>query len=96
MKKKERAKGKGKDSEKPQDGPTSSASGAAIESPIKKRRLVNGNEMVFRLPGDESDEEAKEEDAEEIRVEENAEVSQPQETTASVVQPNITIYDSDG
>ena len=28
--------------------------------PVKKRRLVNGRELVFRLPGEESDEEDEE------------------------------------
>ena len=96
MKKKERAKGKSKDPETPQDGPATFASGAVGEGPIKKRRRVNGSEVVFRLPGDESDEEEREGDAEEVRVAESAEeVSQPQETAAPVVHPNIKIYDLD-
>ena len=30
------------------------------DAPIKKRRLVSGRELVFRLPGEESDEEDEE------------------------------------
>jgi PRKR-interacting protein 1 len=96
MKRKERAKGKSKDLETTQDGAAFSERGATDESPIKKRRVVNGSEMVFRLPGDESDEEERGESTEEVRVRENAEeVSQPQDTAIPAAQPNITIYDSD-
>lgn len=96
MKKKERAKGKGKDSETPQDTAASSASGATGESPIKKRRLVNGNEIVFKLPGGDSDVEDQDESPEDICGEENVDdVNKPEETVVPVVQPNITIYDSD-
>lgn len=96
MKKKERAKGKNKDPEVSQDGAASSERTAAGEGPIKKRRLVNGNEIVFKLPGDENDEEERTGSADEVRVEETVEeVGQPQETAIPAVQTNVTIYDSD-
>ena len=37
-------------------------SGASEEQVPKKRRMVNGKELVFRKPGEESDEESDEED----------------------------------
>jgi hypothetical protein len=36
--------------------------GASEEQAPKKRRVVNGKELVFRKPGEESDEESDEED----------------------------------
>lgn len=52
QKKKERAKGKGGESEpKKRDD-----SSQVAEAPLKKRRLVNGQELVFRRPGEDSDE----------------------------------------
>ncbi|KAG0707323.1 DUF1168-domain-containing protein [Suillus ampliporus] len=47
QKKKERAKVK----------PSEKGDGKDGEAPLKKRRLVNGKELVFRKPGEESDEE---------------------------------------
>lgn len=49
QKKKERAKVKPSDKGDGNDG--------TQEAPLKKRRLVNGKELVFRKPGEESDEE---------------------------------------
>ncbi|KAG2150594.1 DUF1168-domain-containing protein [Suillus clintonianus] len=49
QKKKERAKVKPSEKGEGKDG--------AQEAPLKKRRLVNGKELVFRKPGEESDEE---------------------------------------
>ncbi|KAF8518801.1 hypothetical protein JB92DRAFT_2067944 [Gautieria morchelliformis] len=98
MKKKERAKGKGKDSEIPQGGAAPSAGGAVGGGPIKKRRLVNGSEMVFRLPGDESDEDEREGGSEDdVRAEQQIpeDVQQQEISVVPAVQPKITIYDSD-
>ena len=54
QKKKERARGKAeKDSTPSASGP----SGDYANVPLKKRRLVNGAEMVFRRPGEESSDE---------------------------------------
>jgi len=55
QKKKERAKGI-----KPAEG-GGKATGASEQS-LKKRRVVNGKELVFRKPGEESDEESDQED----------------------------------
>jgi len=95
MKKKERAqtKGKDKESEAPQDGPASTSRGAGDDVPIKKRRLVNGSELVFRVPGEDSDEEER--DAGDV-IEKVMEVPDLfQEAVAPAVPPKITIYDSD-
>ncbi|KAF8893793.1 hypothetical protein BD779DRAFT_1669332 [Infundibulicybe gibba] len=64
QKKKERAKGKGPS--------TNELSGSGVgdrkdgdskpEAPLKKRRLVNGKELIFRQPGDASDDEDNDED----------------------------------
>ena len=54
QKKKERAKGV-----KPTEG--RKAAGPSEEQSLKKRRVVNGKELVFRKPGEESDEESDEE-----------------------------------
>jgi len=90
MKKKERQmKGKDKESEASQDGPAS----AGGDGPIKKRRLVNGSELVFRAPGEESDEDER--DLEEAIVKEPEVSTLPQEAIAPAVPPKVTIYDSD-
>ena len=61
QKKKERAKEKGKGADAGASGAGGGGSerdGAAVDIPLKKRRLVNGQELVFKRPGeDESDEE---------------------------------------
>ncbi|KAF8630649.1 hypothetical protein AX15_002799 [Amanita polypyramis BW_CC] len=62
QKKKERAKAKGNGESR--EGPTVKSSDTSqkteSDAPLKKRRLVSGRELVFRLPGDESDEEEEE------------------------------------
>lgn len=54
QKKKERMKAK--PVEKDTDGDDHSAKGNTAGAPVKKRRMVNGTELVFRKPGEESDE----------------------------------------
>lgn len=51
MKKKERAKTKSGDVE------TARGDGTGKDAPLKKRRLVNGQELVFKRPGEGSDDE---------------------------------------
>ncbi|KZT11036.1 DUF1168-domain-containing protein [Laetiporus sulphureus 93-53] len=58
QKKKERSKGKGPEKEA---GAGAGAETEQFEAPLKKRRLVSGKELVFRKPGEESDEEQEEE-----------------------------------
>ncbi|KAF8581606.1 DUF1168-domain-containing protein [Ramaria rubella] len=88
MKKKERAKGKGKE-EATKVGSVPSVAG---DSPIKKRRLVNGSEMVFRLPGA-SDEDEEVLDTNVMVAAETGSTSL--EVAMPAVPPTITIYDSD-
>ncbi|KAL4243964.1 PRKR-interacting protein 1 [Abortiporus biennis] len=54
QKKKERAKNKTGD--QPSEGGSGGATAAASDVPLKKRRLVNGQELVFKRPADDSDE----------------------------------------
>ena len=58
QKKKERSKGKGN---KDKDGGGSGDEGRTLDTPssapLKKRRLVNGKELVFKRPGEDSDDE---------------------------------------
>lgn len=54
QKKKGRSKGKGGDEHNQTAGSSNTGESSA---PLKKRRLVNGQELVFRRPGEESDEE---------------------------------------
>lgn len=55
QKKKERSKKGGKESEK-EIQVVEGEDGTRLDAPLKKRRLVNGKELVFRQPGEESDE----------------------------------------
>lgn len=59
QKKKQRMKAK--PVEKDTDGDDHSAKGNTAGAPVKKRRMVNGTELVFRKPGEESDEDEDEE-----------------------------------
>lgn len=56
QKKKERAKGKAEKGAASGSG----ASADTVDVPLKKRRLVNGAEVVFRKPGEESSDEDEE------------------------------------
>jgi hypothetical protein len=51
QKKKERSKAKGSTSENGTEGTDK----PGTDSPIKKRRLVNGKELLFRRPGEDSE-----------------------------------------
>ncbi|ETW80735.1 hypothetical protein HETIRDRAFT_123173 [Heterobasidion irregulare TC 32-1] len=58
QKKKERAKGKGPEKDGAEDAGGSAigpAQATTSGAPLKKRRLVNGKELVFKRPGEESD-----------------------------------------
>ncbi|KAF9227416.1 DUF1168-domain-containing protein [Gyrodon lividus] len=98
-KKKERAKAK--PSDKAGDG---GGQGGTSEAPLKKRRLVNGKELVFMKQGEESDEEEGEEPhgpcpgAEEFRSA-DGDGSGPQATVEEVARiatdQRITIHEDD-
>ncbi|PFH51519.1 hypothetical protein AMATHDRAFT_114974, partial [Amanita thiersii Skay4041] len=74
QKKKERAKAKGS-AERGANGQSLDANKTQQDIPIKKRRLVNGRELVFRRPGDETESE------EEVG---------PQESTVDMIIPSET------
>ncbi|KIJ49646.1 hypothetical protein M422DRAFT_59331 [Sphaerobolus stellatus SS14] len=99
LKKKERAKGKGKDHEESVLDSVSATNMKDDTAPLKKRRLVNGTELVFRLKGEGSDEE---EDVgpqlpDQQTDEENVNEGKEEERIPSipVVEHKITIIDSD-
>jgi hypothetical protein len=67
-------------------------------APIKKRRLVNGQELVFRKPGEESDGEDEEEEVgPQVPALGASSTTVESETVAEVPQildaPRITIHD---
>lgn len=101
QKKKERAKAKG--AEKPREGSSTGkkAGGAAEDAPLKKRRLVNGQEMTFRRPGVGSDEEGEDDDDDNgvgpSPLPSNAEHLQdhPGVSPALVVEDRIRIHEDD-
>ncbi|GLB37460.1 putative protein of unknown function (DUF1168) [Lyophyllum shimeji] len=61
QKKKERAKAKGATGEDAAESRAQGSDDAQATAPLKKRRLVNGKELVFRQPGDDSGGEEDEE-----------------------------------
>lgn len=67
QKKKERMKAKS--AEKNTDGDDHGGTDDTAEAPVKKRRIVNGTELVFRKPGEESDEDEELANAEQQVVE---------------------------
>ncbi|KZT72062.1 DUF1168-domain-containing protein [Daedalea quercina L-15889] len=95
QKKKERAKGKGveKDSATGTGGST-----VASDVPLKKRRLISGKELVFKRPGEESDED-DEDDIGPVPAESAADAEQAPTGDAShlpvVDAPRITIHEED-
>jgi len=65
LKKKERSKTKGNGSggqKEDQDDTGAPTDKPSNDAPLKKRRLVNGSELVFRKPGEEEDGDGDEED----------------------------------
>jgi len=87
QKKKDRAKGK-----------TSDGKDGAQDAPLKKRRLINGKELVFRKPGEESDEEQMDEVVDdEVDLPEVAEAEQeaPQEAPRIAQEQQIIIHEDD-
>ncbi|KAH9839537.1 DUF1168-domain-containing protein [Rhodofomes roseus] len=93
QKKKERAKGKGTEKESAAAGPSADVS----DVPLKKRRLISGKELVFRRPGEESDEE--EEDVGPVPAESAADAGDDPAKDAAhlpvVDAPRITIHEED-
>ncbi|OBZ68249.1 Ribosome biogenesis protein NSA2 [Grifola frondosa] len=92
QKKKERAKGKGSEKE---GGAGSGSSGDVPDMPLKKRRLVSGKELVFRRPGEESDED--DEEVGPAPLDSSGSFAPPSDVvTAPVIDaPRITIIEDD-
>ncbi|KAK0483376.1 hypothetical protein IW261DRAFT_1462972 [Armillaria novae-zelandiae] len=67
----------------------------APDVPIKKRRLVNGKELVFRRPGEDSD--AEDEESEPVPEQEPQEIPQdiPSNLAQVLDEPKITIHEDD-
>ncbi|KAK0228297.1 DUF1168-domain-containing protein [Armillaria fumosa] len=88
QKKKERAKAHGTQT-------TEKGGDDAPDVPIKKRRLVNGKELVFRRPGEDSD--AEDEEPEPVPEREPQEVPQdiPSNLPQVLDEPKITIHEDD-
>lgn len=91
QKKKERAKVKPSEKGERKDG--------TQEAPLKKRRLVNGKELVFRKPGEESDEEevddAEEHDKVGLRDDFEAEQVPPEEAPRIAQEQRIIFHEDD-
>jgi len=95
MKKKERTKGKGPEKD---TGSAAAPSKDASDVPLKKRRLVNGQELVFRRPGDESDEGDEDDIGPALpQVERGDADTETLETSPVPIidAPRITIYEED-
>ncbi|KAH9022551.1 DUF1168-domain-containing protein [Lactarius pseudohatsudake] len=102
QKKKERAKGsKSADQGGGGGGGGGKATGAGDEQVLKKRRVVNGKELVFRRPGEESDGEDGEDDGDNDETgPQTAPVEDEQEPTSTpnvpvVMVPTIVIHEDD-
>jgi len=85
QKKKDRAKNKANDSGASKAEHTDNG---ASDVPFKKRRLVNGKELVFRPQGD-----MEEEEVEEVESETTVTVARVED--AVVVEERITIHEDD-
>jgi hypothetical protein len=72
------------------------AAGASEEQAPKKRRVVNGKELVFRKPGEESDGESDEDDPgpQPRRAITSQELASPP-TVPTVETPSIVIHEDD-
>lgn len=97
QKKKERAKqnrGKSEDASKSDATPGNSE---APELPLKKRRLINGKELVFRKPGEESDDESDEGSQPYEPLKEQESQAVPERATPLPVakEAKITIHEDD-
>ncbi|XP_006461131.1 hypothetical protein AGABI2DRAFT_192668 [Agaricus bisporus var. bisporus H97] len=95
QKKKERAKRGKSEEDTKQDGTPRESTTSDL--PLKKRRLINGKELVFRKPGEESDSEPDEGP----QPHETSEVQMPQSTPENAVpvaaaeEAKITIHEDD-
>ncbi|KAI0032456.1 hypothetical protein K488DRAFT_70609 [Vararia minispora EC-137] len=96
QKKKERAKaGKGTEGKEGTDGKEGGAGEGRAEPPLKKKRLVNGAEVVFRKPGEGSEGEDDEVRPAPSSVVEENKPEAPTGAAPAANGPKITIVDED-
>jgi len=98
QKKKERSKGKGPTGENGPEDRGAEGGGRVSDAPIKKRRLVNGKELVFRRPGEDSegDEEVDPSNLPEEALGDDDDETSPVVVAPKVVdEPRITIHEDD-
>lgn len=94
QKKKERAKGKSGEHET--IGRSDTGGAGASDVPLKKRRLVNGQELVFRRPGEESDDDEDEDVGPQPSVAQSDEPAPEQPPAVPVVEAQrIVIHEED-
>ncbi|KAJ2918064.1 hypothetical protein MD484_g2399, partial [Candolleomyces efflorescens] len=94
QKKKGRAKAKG--SKDAGSGDEDKASGNAESSaPLKKRRLVNGQELVFKRPGEESGDEDDDEAGIGPQAPQQPDIPEPEPAPLAIVETKITIIEDD-
>ncbi|KAF8973227.1 hypothetical protein BDZ97DRAFT_1912787 [Flammula alnicola] len=98
QKKKDRSKAKGAGNGET-EATTNASQSSTVELPIKKRRLVNGKELVFKRPGEASDEDGSDEETEQPEPVEGIpqqSTSGPAANTPPVVETSrITILEDD-
>lgn len=92
---KKKAKGKGNAANsKSESNDQSNASESS--APLKKRRLVNGQELVFKKPGEESDDDGEEEVGPQMpTTDQNRNEDSLAAPTVPVVENKITIIEED-
>ena len=97
QKKKEKAKAKGNTKDKDAGSGDEGKASANTDSnvPLKKRRLVNGQELVFKRPGEESGDEDDDEAAIGPQEPQQTNIPEPETAPAAVVETKITIIEDD-
>lgn len=90
QKKKERSKAKGGDKSEKEPGV-----GSTSDAPLKKRRLVNGQELVFRRPGADSDAEGEDDDEHGPMPPSDQTTSVPVQAAPLADTPRIVIHEDD-
>jgi len=96
LKKKERSKTKGNGSEGQKEGAGAPTAKPSNDAPLKKRRLVNGSELVFRKPGEEDEEDG---DGDEVgpqpMIEQPSDEAVAADAQLALAESNMVIHDDD-
>jgi len=96
QKKKERARGKAGEKDKEHDGDSTPQRGDTPDVPLKKRRLVSGKELVFRRPGEDSDESEDEVGPAPLESPNSAEPAPAEQPAVPIIDaPRIIIHEED-